>query len=243
VMGRVVKEDKRVDGDLYAAAGEALAEAAFRSGDFGVAEGLYQRAAAEAGDRAGEARAIGGLGMTHHYRNIAVLIDGGTVPGDAVDAEEELMRRSLELWRGTDDAAGTGAALFGVGLVMQVLRRDWDAAMTYFWPAFGLAEAVADAGDLYGCSEIHRHIGFYYLVADVRPREAVRRLDRSLELREQLGDPRRIPSGLVALGEAELAAGNRRRAVELLTRAVAVAREANLHPGRIKDAENALSEA
>src|SRR5580700_1435296 len=76
VMGLVVKEDKRVDGDLYAAAGEALAEATFRSGDFGVAEGLYQRAAAEAGDRAGEARAIGGLGMTHHYRNIGVLIDG-----------------------------------------------------------------------------------------------------------------------------------------------------------------------
>jgi hypothetical protein len=161
-MGRVVKEDKRVDGDLYTAAGEALAEASFRSGDFGAAEGLYEQAAAEAGDRRGEARAIGGLGMTHHYRNIAVLLDGGTVPGDAVDAEEELMRRSLELWQGTDDAAGTGAALFGVGLVMQVLRRDWDAAMTYFWPAFGLAEAVADAGDLYGSSEIHRHIGFYY---------------------------------------------------------------------------------
>jgi tetratricopeptide (TPR) repeat protein len=228
--------------DLYGAAGEALAEAAFRSGDFGVAEGLYRRALAAAGDRVNRARATGGLGMTHHYRNIGVLLDGGAVSDDAAQAEQDLMLESLELWRGTDDAAGTAAGLFGVGLVMQVLRQDWAAAMAYYWPAFGLAEAVEDAGDLYGCSEIHRHIGFYYLVEDVRPLEAVRRLRSSLELRERLGDPRRIPSGLVALGQAELAAGNRERAVELLTRAVTVAREANLHPGRIKDAEDALNE-
>ena len=57
-----------------------------------------------------------------------------------------------------------------------MLRRDWAAAMPYFWQAFGLAEAVADSGDLYGCSEIRRHIGFYYLVQDVRPGEAARRL-------------------------------------------------------------------
>jgi tetratricopeptide (TPR) repeat protein len=228
--------------DLYGAADEALAEAAFRGGDFGAAEGLYQRALAAADDRVNRARATGGLGMTHHYRNIGVLLGGGTVSGDAIQAEQDLMLESLELWRGTDDAAGTAAGLFGVGLVMQVLRQDWGAAMAYYWPAFGLAEAVEDAGDLYGCSEIHRHIGFYYLVEDVRPREAVRRLRRSLELRERLGDPRRVPSGLVALGQAELAAGDRERAVELLTRAVTVAREANLHPGRIKDAEDALSE-
>jgi tetratricopeptide (TPR) repeat protein len=232
-----------VSDNLYMAADEALAEAAFRGGDFGAAERLYERALAEADDRGRRARAVGGLGMTHHYRNIGVLLDGGTVSPEAVDAEQDLMVESLELWRSTDDAAGTAAGLFGVGLVHQVLRQDWAAAMAYFWPAFGLAEAVEDAGDLYGCSEIHRHIGFYYLVSDVRPREAVRRLDRSLELRERLGDPRRIPSGLVALGEAELAAGNRPRAVELLTRAVAAARAAGLSPGRIKDAEDALSEA
>jgi len=35
----------------------------------------------------------------------------------------------------------------------------------------------------------------------------VRQLGYSLALREKLGDPRRIPSALVALGEAEMAAG------------------------------------
>jgi tetratricopeptide (TPR) repeat protein len=130
-----------------------------------------------------------------------------------------------------------------VGLVFQVLRRDWDAAMRYFWQSFGLAEAVEESGDLYGRSEIHRHLGFYYLLEDIRPHEAVRQLGHSLALRERLGDPRRIPSALVALGEAEMAAGNLHRAVELLRRAVTLAREAGLLPWRIQDAEQALRKA
>jgi tetratricopeptide (TPR) repeat protein len=124
-----------------------------------------------------------------------------------------------------------------------VLRRDWDAAMPYLWQAFGLAEAMEDAGDLYGRSEIHRHLGFYYMAEDVRPREAVRQLGHSLALREKLGDPRRVPSALVALGEAEMAAGDPRRAADLLGRAVALAREANLMPWRIQDAEQNLRQA
>ena len=140
-------------------------------------------------------------------------------------------------------AAGTARALFGVGLVFQVLRRDWAAAMPYFWQSFGLAEAVEESGDLYGRSEIHRHLGFYYLVEDVRPNEAVRQLGYSLALREKLGDPRRIPSALAALGEAEMAAGDLQRAVELLSRAVAAARDADLLPWRIQDAEENLRNA
>ena len=130
-----------------------------------------------------------------------------------------------------------------MSLVFQVLLRDWDAGMPYLWQSFGLAEAVEESGDLYGCSEIHRHLGFYYLAEDVRPREAVRRLGYSLALRERLGDSRRIPSALVALGEAEMAAGNPRRAADLLSRAVALAREAKLLPWRIQDAEQNLRQA
>src|SRR5581483_3558922 len=100
-----------------------------------------------------------------------------------------------------------------------------------------------EAGDLYGRSEIHRHLGFYYLVADPRPQEAMRQLGHSLALREKLGDPRRIPSALVALAKAELAAGHAQRAVERLSRAVTLAREANLLPWRIRDAEQDRREA
>ena len=232
--------------DLFIAADEALVEAAFCTGEFSTPEGLFGEARAQAardGDQEAEARAVSGLGMTHHYRNIAALI-AGQAPADAdIAAEDDLMRRALVLSQEAGDTAGTARALFGVGLVLQVLRQDWTAAMEYFWPAFGLAEAVEESGDLYGRSEIHRHLGFYYLVADVRPHEAVRQLAHSLALRERLGDPRRMPSALTALGEAEIAAGNPRRAVQLLGRAVTLARETGLLPWRVEAAEQALGTA
>jgi hypothetical protein len=72
-----------------------------------------------------------------------------------------------------------------MGLVRQVLHRDWAAAMPYYWQAYGL----------------------------------------------------------VALGEAELAAGQPQRAVELLGRAARLARETGLLRWRIEDAERSLGEA
>lgn len=232
--------------ELFTPADEALVQAAFCTGDFTAAERLFGEAravAARDGDLEAEARAVGGLGMTHHYRNVAALV-AGQAPADAdIAAEDDLMRRALDLAQQAGDTAGAARALFGVGLVLQVLRRDWESAMRYFWQAFGLAEALEESGDLYGRSEIHRHIGFYYLVEDIRPREAARQLGHSLALRERLGDPRRLPSALVALGEAEMAAGNPLRAVELLGRAVPLAREAALLPWRIADAEQNLQQA
>jgi hypothetical protein len=117
---------------LCAAADEALTEAAFRTGEFTEAERLFGEArilAERDGDREAEALAVRGLGMAQHYRNIAKLV-GGMTPADAdVAAEEELMRRALALWEEIGDPAGTARGLFGVGLVLQVLRRDWAAAM------------------------------------------------------------------------------------------------------------------
>jgi len=65
---------------LWAAADEALTEAAFCTGEFTEAERLFSEArtlAERDGDRETEALAVGGLGMTHHYRNIAKLIRRG----------------------------------------------------------------------------------------------------------------------------------------------------------------------
>jgi hypothetical protein len=231
---------------LCAAADEALTEASFRTADFAAAERLFTEAgelAAAEGDRDGAALAITGLGMTLHGRAITRLVEGAAIPEADVAAEEELMRSALAAWQETGDPAGTARALFGMSLVFQVLRRDWDGGMPYLWRAFGLAEAVEDSGDLYAASEIHRHVGFYYLYSDVRPREAVRRLERSLALRERLGDLRRVPSALVALGQAELAAGTPRPAAEHLFRAAELARAGDLLPWRIRDAEQALAQA
>ncbi len=232
--------------ELFAAGDEALTEAAFRTGDFAEAQELLETARAQASggaDREAEACAIDRLGMLIHYQNITTLMSGREVAGSDFDAEEELFRRALAIRQELGDSAGTAQSLFGVGLALQVLRRDWAAAMPYFWQALDLAGALTKSGDLYTYSEIHRHVGFYFLVEDVRPDEAVRHLQISLDLRERLGDPRRIPSALVALGQAELAAGNRQRAVELLSLAVTQARLAGLLPSRIEDAEQALREA
>lgn len=232
--------------ELCAAADEALRRASFCTGEFAEAERLFSDAAAAAtreDDTAGLARATGGLGQTHHGRNVAKLVTGDVPTEVDIAAEEDLIDRALDLWQETGDSAGTGRALFDMSLVFHVLRRDWDTGMRYLWQAVGLAEAVAESGDLYGCSEIHRHLGFYYLLEDIRPKEAVRQFGHSLELRERIGDPRLLPSALVVLGNAELAAGNPEQAVALLNRAVTVARQASLLPWRVQDAEDTLRKA
>jgi tetratricopeptide (TPR) repeat protein len=232
--------------ELLAAAEDELAEAGFRTGDFARVRELLAEARAQteqAGDLTGQARALDLLGMVAHYDNITKLMRGDNVPAQEIDAEERLFRQALAAWHAADQRPSTAQALFGLGLVYQVLHSDWPSAMPYFWQALELV-AVDDADTtLYLRSEVHRHVGFYFLAAAEQPAEAVRHLQLSLDFREQLGDPRRIPSGQVALAQAELAAGDRDRAIELLRAAVVQAREAGLLAERIEDAERALREA
>jgi hypothetical protein len=231
---------------LCAAADEALTEASFRTGEFTEAERLFtdaRESAARDDDAECAALAITGLGLTTHYRNINRLANGQKVPDADVAGEESLMREALAAWEKTGNSAGTARALWGLSLVFQVLRHDWNGGMTYLWPAFGLAEAVEESGDLNAAAEIHRHVGFYYLYRDLRPAEAVRRLRHSLVLRERIGDLRRMPSALVALGHAELAAGDARRAAANAYRAVELARADDLLPWRIRAAEEILDKA
>jgi tetratricopeptide (TPR) repeat protein len=228
--------------DLLAGGDEALAEAGFRTGDFTTSRELFEQArneAVQADDAAAQALALAGLGMVAHYQNITALLDGSAVDSADIDAEEQLFRQALA----SSHEAGPPQALFGLGLVFQVLHSDWMTAMPYFWQALELLNAPAAEAGEYLRSEVHRHVGFYFLAEDVQPDAAISHLQISLDLREQLGDPRRIPSGLVALGEAELSAGHRDRAVDLLTRAVAQAREAGLLPQWVKQAEKTLHAA
>jgi tetratricopeptide (TPR) repeat protein len=232
--------------ELLAAADEEFAEAGFRTGDFARVRELLAEALAgaeQAGDLAVRARALDLLGMVAHYDNIATLMSGQRVPAREIDAEERLFRQALAAWHAAGQRAATAQALFGLGLVYQVLHGDWASAMPYFWQALELADANAAGTGLYLRSEVHRHVGFYFLAVGEQPAGAVRHLQLSLDLREELGDPRRIPSGQVALAQAELAAGHRDRAIELLRAAVLQAREAGLLAQRIQDAERALREA
>jgi tetratricopeptide (TPR) repeat protein len=230
---------------LLAAGDEALADAAFRTGDFGKARELLEAAHAEAAqgaDVSEQASALDALGMLAHYENITKLMGGSAVSEADISAEERLFRLALACWQQLGEPPDSAQSLFGLGLVYQVLHSDWTTAMPYYWQALGLITGQ-QAVEPYLRSEVHRHVGFYFLVEASQPAEAVRHLQISLDLREELGDPRRIPSGLVALAEAQLEAGERDQAIELLRRAVAEAREASLLPERIKDAERALADA
>ena len=226
--------------DLLAAGAEALTEAAFRTGDYTEADNLLREALAaarNAGDRAAEAAALDRLGWLMHF----TAIDQGLENADA-DAEESLFQHALAIRRDLDDPAGIAQSLFGVGLVNQVLRRDWVTAAPLFREALALAE---QHGDLITRSEAHRHVGFYHLVEEAEddPATAVKHLRTSLDLREQHGDPRWIPSGTLALGQASLVAGDAEEGLRLLRRAVEQARAAGLHPRRIEQAEGALRRA
>jgi tetratricopeptide (TPR) repeat protein len=221
--------------DLLAEGWEALQEAAFRIGAYDEAEELLRAALDRAGDdRATEAGILLRLGWLMHFR----ALDRGRDTAYAAE-EDSLFQLALAVFRDIGDDAGMAGAMFGLGLVRQVLRRDSAAAIPYFREALSHAEHA----DLITRSEIHRHIGFHHVVGDVRLAEARRHLRISQELREEHGDPRWIPGGLVALGELELECRNRDEAVRLLREGVRKAREANLVDERVAMAEEALRKA
>lgn len=218
------------------------------------------------GDRRTEAAALDRLGMLTHYQALdrlrtaaagtataragapdtdteaeatavghaEAIADAEAAAKAAADAEEALFQQALSIRREIGDQGGVAESLFGIGLVHQVLRGDWSAAMPYYWQALELAE---EHGDELIRSEVHRHIGFFYMIKEKRPDEGIRHLRISLELRERYGDPRWLPGGTLALGQAEFVAGRRDEAIEHLRLAVAQMREIGLRGGRIEEAE------
>jgi tetratricopeptide (TPR) repeat protein len=225
-------------GALLAAGSEALVEAAFRTGDYLPARQLLEAArlrAREARDRIDEGAALTKLGMLLHFQAL-----GGDLAQADWAAEERLFQAALAIQRDADDPAGAAEALFGLGLVHQVLRGDWQTALPFYREALTLAERYADEMVR---SEVHRHIGFYYVYAAGDPTQGLRHLRMSQVLRERYGDPRRVATGTLALGEAELAAGNRAEALRLLREAVHQARSAGLSAQRVGWATRALSDA
>ncbi|MBL7253977.1 tetratricopeptide repeat protein [Paractinoplanes lichenicola] len=225
-------------GALLAAGNEAMLEAAYRTGDFLSAwqllEGARRRACDEQ-SRVEEAAALTRLGMLAHFAAI-----GGDLARADWATEEQLFTAALRIQREVGDPAGAAESLFGLGLVHQVLRGDWTTAMPYYTEALALAESYADEMVR---SEVHRHIGFFHVFVSGDVERGLRHLRMSQVLRERYGDPRRVATGTLALGEAELAAGNLAEALRLLREAVDQARKADLSDQRIGWAEHALGDA
>lgn len=225
--------------ELLAAGTEAMYEAAFRTGDYRAAEATLEaaRRRAEADrDRAAEAGVLDRLAWLMHFQ----ALDRDREGVDP-DVEEALFQRSLAIRRDLGDQAGVAAALFGLGLVHQVLRRDTAAGFPFFRDALELAERH---GDALLRSECHRHVGFHHLQREeAEPEAAVRDLRRSLELRHEWGDPRWVPSGTFALGMAELAAGRRDDGIGHIREAAQQARDTGLSERRIHVMEDWLRRA
>ncbi|MGX6603049.1 tetratricopeptide repeat protein [Micromonosporaceae bacterium Da 78-11] len=225
-------------GALLAAGNEAMLEAAFRSDDYLPALQMLEAArqqARRAGETGAEATALTRLGMLTHFQAL-----GGDLAAADWSAEEALFQSALALQLEIDDPAGAAESLFGLGLVHQVLRGDWATAMPFYREALTLAEQYADEMVR---SEVHRHIGFFHVFVAGDPEQGLRHLRMSQVLRERYGDPRRVATGTLALGEAELTAGNHLEALRLLREAVHQARAARLSPQRIGWAEQALRDA
>jgi tetratricopeptide (TPR) repeat protein len=231
-------DNERSAAELLAAGIEATNEAAFRTGDFDAAGPLLEEArrrAEAADDRKAEAGALDQLGWLMHFRALAAGIENADP-----DAEEALFQRALAIRREIGDQAGIAGSLFGLGLVHQVLRGDWEAAMPCYGEALALAEE--HGSDLLR-SECHRHVGFFYVYIDGQLEEGIRHLQASLDLRERWGDERWTPSGLLALGQAKALAGRRDEALGHFRESVRRAQAAGLSGRYLDAAEEELRRA
>lgn len=191
--------------DLVTRARVALADAAYRTGDFDAVEELLVEALrlAEAeGARANEATALDQLGQLQHLRTIERPREEW--PGIDHGPEREHFERALAIRRELGDGRGVAESLLHMGWVHQVLLGDGATAMPLFRQALALAEPD---GDPHVLSELHRHIGFHIALDEGQPEAALPHFRTSLELWRLGGEPARVINGLVALARCESMVG------------------------------------
>jgi hypothetical protein len=167
------------------------------------------------------------------------LIEAGFRTGRFAQAER-LATAAREQAEAEQDGAAEAAAWNVLGYVLHYRSIGQLMAGGQPDPADVAAEREAFGRALAGYEQLRDEAGIAQAAFGIGVFEQVQ---ISLELREQQGEPRRVPSGLVALGWAERENGNPRRAVLLLRRAVEVARAEGLLPARIADAESELAQA
>jgi tetratricopeptide (TPR) repeat protein len=131
--------------------------------------------------------------------------------------ELALFTQAATLFRAVGDSRGEGEALFWVGTVHQVIRRDNVTALPLFDRSYQLASA---AGDKLTVSYALRHLGFVD-AAEGRPDVARERFEESVRLRREVGFLPGVAAGLLTLAQHT----DRDRARELLDEATSVAKE------------------
>jgi tetratricopeptide (TPR) repeat protein len=165
---------------------------------------------AERGLDAVEADAALARGRILHARFLNERAKAGSPPVED-PAELPLFQRAIELYRALDDARGEAEALFWIGCLHQVIRRDNETAVPELERSCQLA---AQVGDKPTQSEALRHLGIAAHMAG-RLDEARLRLEESSRLRREVGAWPGVAANMVGL--AYIAAAQDRRAEALAT--------------------------
>ena len=152
------------------------------------------------------------LGFSSHIKYIDS--DRSQEPENELDFFE----RGLELRRKSGTLEQVAESLFHVGLVYDVIRRDYDRALSYHEEAYKLAQEV---GDKITASYAIRHIGFARL-ATGEFEAAEQALRESLALREEAGFTAGIAFALAALAHLETQKGDKASALLRLHQARAI---------------------
>lgn len=173
----------------------------------GDASGLTD---AERGLDAVEADIALARGRILHARFLDERADAGSSPVED-PAELPLFERASELYRALGDVRGEAEALFWIGCLHQVIRRDNETAVPELERSCQLA---AQVGDTPTQSEALRHLGIAAHMAG-RFDEARERLEESSRLRREVGALPGVAANLVGL--AYIAAAQDRRADALAT--------------------------
>jgi tetratricopeptide (TPR) repeat protein len=152
-------------------------------------------------------------------------------------AELPLFERAIELYRALGDARGEAEALFWIGCLHQVIRRDNETAVPELERSCQLA---AQVGDKPTQSEALRHLGIAAHAAG-RLDEARQRLQESSRLRREVGALPGVAANMVGLAYIAAAQDRRADALATLDEAHAIAQAHGAH-AIVRQVEQARTE-
>ncbi|MFF3671401.1 tetratricopeptide repeat protein [Microtetraspora malaysiensis] len=197
---------------------KTLYEQAVFSGDASVL------ANAERGLDAVEADAALARGRILHARFLNERASAGSSPVED-PAELPLFERALALYRALGDARGEAEALFWIGCLHQVIRRDNETAVPELEQSCRLA---AQVGDKPTQAEALRHLGIAAHMAG-RLDEARERLEESSRLRREVRALPGVTANMVGLAYIAAAQDRRADALATLDEAHAIAQAHGAH--------------
>lgn len=164
-------------------------------------------AARAAGDRAGEAALLRGLGQVHLYR-------------DEYEQAEREMAAARSAYAELGDRRGEAVALAGLGTAARVRRRPTQA-LRHYRRSYAAFVAIGDSA---GETQLRASLGITCALLGDSP-AALSWLSGALAMARELGDPHREAKVLTELGELHRSAGSVGSALDCLGQALAILRD------------------